>query len=579
MNKIPFLAVFLFLSLPVQAQNLNSSGLDSLYNVFLSIRNQHASGQHAVIQSANLPHIKCGLGTVIAVRANYNRFTIAQKAVLKSLLDRPATDISVVTPKGYFRVHYDTSGSSKPVYSIDSLLIALDSAYNFEVNYLGYPAPPSDNGAGGDNKYDIYVLPNLGEYGETDPENEVISGSNRYTSYMMIESDFSNESDTSSPFLDYRGAKGINAARVTVAHEFHHAIQMGDYILRYDSDAFFYELTSTSMEHFVYPNLKDYLQYLPSYFYNTQNSFAQNGTYQEYALTIWNIFLKDKFGYDIIKQQWELMPQMRALQAIENSFTNYNTSFGEQFNSFGIWTYYTNYRTIPNKYFEDAVYYPVIRPVANLQMTSSMISVNLNTEPVTNSFVSIVNLNNSDSLISSPDSIITNHDSLTAIITNADVYKGINSSDSTLPFSFSLYNYAKEGSTKLTDNYYESFSADQPSFWITTTILKDKIIDTSAYVVQNIDYVFPSPFSYSKNAAIYIPAKPDAFGSADVYIYNIAMKLVYSINELVLYYRGHKVVKWNGLDNHNNKLSSGVYIYVTKSGNDINKGKLVIFNE
>ena len=57
------------------------------------------------------------------------------------------------------------------------------------------------------------------------------------------------------------------------------------------------------------------------------------------------------------------------------------------------------------------------------------------------------------------------------------------------------------------------------------------------------------------------------------------MKLVYSTNQKVNYIYGQKVVRWNGLDNHNNKLSSGVYIYVTKSGDEIKKGKLVIFNE
>ena len=38
-------------------------------------------------------------------------------------------------------------------------------------------------------------------------------------------------------------------------------------------------------------------------------------------------------------------------------------------------------------------------------------------------------------------------------------------------------------------------------------------------------------------------------------------------------------VSWDGLDNDGNKLSSGVYIYVIKRGDDVEKGKVVIFNE
>jgi hypothetical protein len=292
---------------------------------------------------------------------------------------------------------------------------------------------------------------------------------------------------------------------------------------------------------------------------------GMNGGSQEYALGIWNIFLKDNFGYDIIKKQWELMPEFRALQAIENSFSDYNTSFEEQLNKFGIWTYFTNYRSIPDRYFEDAKYYPLVAPIANLQISGSVMPVQLSSAPVSNNFIAFFNPQNLDSVVS--------------LITNADVNNGINNTYTSLSFTFNLYTYAQDGSTKLTDNYFENFSAGQPAFWITSAILNNKVIDTSSYVVQNTGYVFPSPFNYKKSAFIYIPAQPDAFGNTEVNIYNIAMKLVYSTSQKVDYIYGHKVVRWNALDNHNNKVSSGVYIYVTKSGSDIKKGKLVIFNE
>jgi hypothetical protein len=567
--------LLLILSIPLRAQNLSGAQLDSLYNSFVSLHPataQHLGIKttHPLIRAAGITHVKCGTPEVVAVRANFNRFKPTERVILQSLLDRPSTDTSFVTPKGFFRVHYDTSGSNAPTYSLDSLATALDSAYSFEVNFLGYPSPPSDNGAGGDNRYDIYISNIVNDYGFTTPDSEIMPGSNRFTSFMTINNDYSLFSDTNIVNLDYRGTKGINAARVTVAHEFHHAIQMGDYILRYDLDEFFHELTSVSMEHFVYPTIRDYLQYLPTYFSNTQHSLSLNyttsGNLQEYALAIWNIFLKDKYGYDIIKKQWELMPQMRALQAIENTLADYQTSFTQELNQFGIWTYFTNYRTVPSyHYFEDASYYPVIQPVANLTLSSSTININLTSAPVSNNFISFFNP--------------ATKDSLATIITNCDVEKGIDHIDTNLAFNFSLSNTPQNGSITLTNNYYETFNTDQPAFWNSSAILNNQVINSEVPIVENSNFVFPSPFNYKKNAYIYIPANPDVSGGTFVNIYTPAMKLVYSVYQPLIYIYGQKVIRWNGLDNNNYKLSSGVYIYVTKSGDNVKKGKLVIFNE
>ncbi len=553
MKKIYAVIILLLFYFPVQAQELTGNQLDSLYNLFVRIR-VPSTEQRMGIQSIDTTHIKCGFGIISTIKNNYNRFSQKQKSILKVLLDRPITDTSFVTPNGFFRVHYNISGPDVPKYNLDSLAIALDSAYNFEVNYLGYPPPPSDNGAGGDDKYDIYIV-NLGNtYGQTMPETETPTGSGHFTSFMEINN-------------DYTGfyTQGINAARVTVAHEFHHAIQVGDYVYRYDLDGFFYELTSTSMEHFVYKSIPDYYDYLPSYFNDPQNCFGKNGSLQEYALAIWNIFLQENFGYDIIKKQWQLMPQMRALQAISNSFIDYQTSFGEQLNKFGIWTYFTSYRSISGKYFEDGIHYPVVQPITTINFNPPSKSLQLNTSPVSNSFIQFINP--------------LNLDTLAILVTNADVGKGIDSVDAFVPFNYSLFNSPQNGSIKLTSDYYENFNADKPAFWLTAAMLNNQVIEQGNYITENIDYAFPSPFTYTKNAYVYIPAKPDEFGYVDINIYTSGMRLVYSSHQRVNYIYGQKVVRWDGLDIQNNKLASGVYIFVVKSGDNITKGKLVIFNE
>ena len=68
-------------------------------------------------------------------------------------------------------------------------------------------------------------------------------------------------------------------------------------------------------------------------------------------------------------------------------------------------------------------------------------------------------------------------------------------------------------------------------------------------------------------------------GSADLSIYSPSLNLVYSGLTNVFSNNGHPVVTWNARNKNNERLATGVYIYVTKSGDNVVKGKLVIFNQ
>ena len=141
-------------------------------------------------------------------------------------------------------------------------------------------------------KYDIYIQNIPGFYGYTQPENKI--GTSSWSSFMVIDNDFGTGYYT----------HGIDAARVTIAHEFHHAIQIGNYApinsnepFR-ESDTFFYEITSTAFEEFVFDDVNDYYAYMPSYFQNPEKSMPLNDGYN---LAIWNIYLQNNFGFDILE--------------------------------------------------------------------------------------------------------------------------------------------------------------------------------------------------------------------------------------------------------------------------------------
>jgi len=334
------LSLFSLFTASLTAQQLSGEELDSIYTDFLQLSTIELIPQIDQIEALTSENKKCGFGLVSQIRLNIENFTSEQQRILKTLLQRPTRQTNLVSPSGFFRIHYNISGNEIPNYepsmtieeNVMQVAIALDSSYNFEVSYLGYPAPPPDNGEGGDDLYDVYITSARGNYGFTEPESAL--GNEKYTSFIEIHYEFS----TSNFFT-----KGLEAMRVTAAHEFHHAIQMGNYILRWE-DLYFYELTSTAFEEFVYDDVNDYYAYMNSYFRTPETPLPQTTGYNTAA---WNVYLRDNFDYDIIKRQWELMPSVRAMFAINTSLFEYESSFVKEFNRFGLWMYFTNYRSVP----------------------------------------------------------------------------------------------------------------------------------------------------------------------------------------------------------------------------------------
>ena len=319
---------------------------------------------------------------------------------------RPILETSIVSPNGFFRVHYDLSGINALSYNLELLLQALDSAYSFEINYLGFPTPPTDGSEGGDGKYDIYVQNLSGLYGYTQFENKVAESS--WTSFMVIDNDYVGYYST-----------GIDGAKVTVAHEFHHAIQGGSYApvgsnspFR-GSDVYYYEITSTSMEEFVQDNVNDYYAYMSTYFQHPENAMPNNDGYN---LAIWNIFLQKRFGFDILKNQWELIPTTQAIKAIALSLNDIGSTLGNELNKFGIWTYFTNSRNyFPTLYFEEASEYPLLSTTAEMNFNLSTQTYNMSVNPCANYFLKL--------------NLLPTSDIFYTIVTNSDYQKAIDDPD------------------------------------------------------------------------------------------------------------------------------------------------------
>ncbi len=542
--------------------------MDSLFNRFINLRVPELSPEpETQLQIKDEDH-KCGLAIVNAIAFNLDMFDNDQQLLLKPLLQRPVTETSFVTPGGFFKVHYDLTGPNEVGYDLDLLAEALDSSYRFEIDFLGYDIPPGDSATnpnipseeyGGDNRYDVYIG-NLGSgfYGYTQFEYEVEEGSNRFSSYMMIDNDFVNYF-----------SPGISGAQVTVAHEFHHSIQGGNYIFR-PEDTFFYEITSTAMEEFVFDDVNDYYAYIPSYFRNPETPLPLTTGYNT---ATWNIFLRDNFDYNIIKRQWELMPSLRAMLAINNSIFEYGSSFAREFNKYGIWMYFTNYRAVPGKYFEEGVNYPLVEPTSIIQFNQSHPPLEMTSRAAAHTFITFV--------------VQGINDSLVTIVSNGDVQSAVGGLNNSFEFQYTLFSDSSSGDRFLTENYSSDFSADNPAFWSVSEILNNIVVredDVKNQPTSNTsDYAYPSPYEYRKSylfgSFIFFPISAGLGEAVDFNVYTSGMELVYKSEETIKFLPGEHVgVIWNAMDDNSEKLASGVYIYVIQKGDEIIKGKVVIFN-
>jgi len=567
--------VVLLLATSVYAQTeITKDKLDSLYNRFLqskNMKNIKLATPSLVDDDADR---KCSFGLAAEVRYYINQFTQEQQNVLNKLMSRPDLQTSLVSKSGKFRIHYDATGSNIPAYvaslsakeNAQLVADAFDSSYSFEVVYLKYPAPPADNGLGGDDLYDVYLY-NLGDgnYGGTTPETAI--GGGKYLSYIDIDNDFS----ISENFY----TTGINAARVTAAHEFHHAIQVGNYIYK-DEDLYFFEMTSTAMEEFVYDDVNDYYAYLKSFFAIPAVSFSyyeKVNSKSIYGQGLWNIFLHEKhddLAFDMIKRQWELFTQTKALNAISTSLSENQISFKQALNEFGVWCYLTGYRKSPDTEgysFSEGKNYPLLKPNFSTEFSSPEDNYQITTKPMANNYVKILSDNG------------VYMDTIVAIITNGDLYNGLTSPNSDFQYNLDIYNYEASGSVHIANNYYCKLTTPNDDYYLQSEIFNNKLAHDDTTIFTTADFIFPNPFRYSKQGSIYFPVEYNEDKIANLYIYSVDMNLVYSKTEKIQTQYDKFVLSWDGLDNNEKKLPTGVYIYISNSADKLKKGKLVIYND
>jgi hypothetical protein len=198
---------------------------------------------------------------------------------------------------------------------------------------------------------DVYLM-NCGlyaTYGYTAPVN--VGQGASYSSFMVLDNDFS-EFITPS-------VTAVEAMRVTVAHELHHAIQFGININVNDEDSevWIMEATSTWMETQVFPDIKDNVQYLNGsggFFANPDVSLDVEA--QWYNNWIFLEYLNENWGPDSVLNIWTYLENVDiAHVAVAAELASHDKTWADAMTDFALKNY--NQTTL----YPDADLYDAVR--------------------------------------------------------------------------------------------------------------------------------------------------------------------------------------------------------------------------
>jgi len=508
---------------------------------------------------------KCGFPLQFEIRRYWQLFSEQQRAGLQSILARPQLQVSAVSPSGRFRIHFDTSGANVPALLdgsgaripgtarayADSVAAVFDFVRRFEVETLGYPPPPGDRGAGGGDEFDVYIL-ELGRsfYGQTIFEDVVIprNPNSVYTSFIEIDNDYSG-------FF----SRGLSGLKVTAAHEFHHAIQVGNYGF-WEEDSYYYEITSTWMEDVVFDEVNDYYQYLTSYFNNLATPFNSSNGSVEYGRAVWGKFIEKRFGRDLMRRSWEYINRMRSLPAIDGALQERGTNFVREYAEFSLWHFYTGPKADTAKYFSEGKYYPSVRIADNVSFVPPTAFISSTARSLSMLFHRLLLAKTTGAT-----------DTVTIALSNLNMEAAQRGDAQAYSFSYRITTEATDATYAFLKNGLKyKLIVNDPQNWKTIAFFNTNVNiegDTSPY---------PNPFISGSSGGVAFPLDGDDQVKATLNIYTTSLELVCSRVAESRSQFGKQVIFWDGRDSRGNFVSSGIYIYRISLPSREVKGKLAV---
>lgn len=484
-----------------------------------------------------------------------------------------------VSPSGNFLIHYDIENHGKYKNSVptedsnangipdfvDSVAYYFDYVHNF-YKQTGYKSVYPDDSTGSSLAYDIYLL-DLGKegfYGLTYPGTS-IPGKWKYPrrySFIVIDNNFSPLDSVDSKTQTYKKYKPEEFVKITAAHELHHAVQS---LYGNTFDRLIHEMSSTSMEVRLFPEITDYVQFIKSLFTNPDQAPFGKGIEADdgYKYAIWGEYLYKKFGDEIQRKMWLKVSQdINTYQALDEALKEAGSGLGVAWCEFMEWIYHTGKRAIAGKYFDYAAEYPEIptKPEYVFEPPSGMVAGSLYAYEFRFFRYCF------------PGNSFTTGDTLDVIVTSTDLFAAVNNKfepQYKKSFTYSCVNNYSPG-------YIRIGSSDYSYVLICSSdSMCHKVFQSNGAQSQYRNTAFPNPFKPAIHETLFIPTPENAvlFSSVNLSILDASLNTVYSGKYPVGALNNYRGVLLNDLPDN---ISSGVYIYIVRSGDEELSGKFTL---
>lgn len=323
-------------------------------------------------QAADEPEfLKCLTPLFSMVEANRNTLSTETLAAYEAFIRQAPTAANVqaqaeyVTPGGKFTIVYTTAGRDAiPTADINNNLIpdyieevaeAADSSYRHEILTLGFTDPIPDG-----ETYDIFIedLSGFGAYGLTysSTSGQFACRDASPRTCIYIENDFAGYPGNDDPEGD-----AIGAVKVTVAHEFKHAIQYAQNSWTGNADRWA-EMDATLMEEVVYDPVNDYYNYIQGFstdLFSSPSITLNAGSYEDVT---WALFFHEHLGPLFWTGVWQRIENNRnidLLDAVDEEITAMGLSYEQTVLQSYMWHFASGSElSNPNFGFDESAFYP-----------------------------------------------------------------------------------------------------------------------------------------------------------------------------------------------------------------------------
>ncbi len=290
---------------------------------------------------------------------NWDEFTPDTRQLLSVQLARPSGAYTYDSPSGFFKLHYNVSGAN-PVPTEDADVDGIPDYIERVATYcdstldmhrsLGYRDPVSDDTLGGDDKLDVYFM-SMQSYGYTVPEGDGPAPWRDAYCYLVLHNNFLGFPPNTDPEGNPAGA-----AKVTVAHEFHHCVQ---FAYDYAEALWFMELDATYMEDIVFDQVNDNYNYLPTFMTSPETSLMDDDMHA-YSTFIYGLYLARSVDTALMVSTWEGARYDEVFQALNDTLEyKYGILQDSAFLKFAMWNFVTGERD-DGLHYEEGGQYPLV---------------------------------------------------------------------------------------------------------------------------------------------------------------------------------------------------------------------------